>query len=1046
MDTFRRLRSRKKDKEILDYPATRVSGSENDPSTNTWEPISPKASVAVPNYHYGATSRRESQDKTRLSRHPSEQKPYTSSGRMQPMLIGISRLPANVTRPDTGESLQKALDRAAESVSNQEPEQRTSSFNARLAPEKNPKSELSSTSAPPRKPTKTFDEDDSKQNDTKKSPIDRQRLRYDSGSKYQEEVANRNAHQIAAQRASSLRRPVDYERVMVNTQRSAFAQAEPYNHRSADADVSNRHVMDMTAHYSRQPSFRVREPSDPLPVILQEGSTEDVTHIDRGVELVKEAEKELERAKSKWLQARQQIQIQDGLTFDAPLPESPRHKGPLRDSGISYTTRSVPDAPDALFRNDSTRSRQNSFTPSVAGPEHLGSATLSGTVPHTHGGFANTPVSRHLNGNPTLDSPQRSDELRGPARVSKSTVYKKVTVGNRTIMDLTGDDNDEDVSISSYRQTPTIEDARANPFQRVIPTVIDHASTPEDRPEATIMPSSQQFKAREPVLDLDQLARRSQQLSQNAKFLAANSTLSNVNARVTPTLVPSNALSFSAIQTLTSTTPPEAITFSTINTMSSISPRSSKDILITRGDADAKSCPQPLKKDKADGTPQLGEQFIKHRLSANISPLVQIFADIRPEEVESSQQPGPARPVPARIDSGSGKSSKESRSSSKKAGKRREKAEEVEAIRIAAKSIIPAGPLDQEPIVGVKARDFAVLPLEKPVNKRVVALNERKVPNNEVRTPSQDRTGSRKSSSERKGRSVSKSASKVAFSEMPPSTVVTVVKSQKKSERQSKKKSSKQDSSTTRRTRNKPTFDEEAFQKKHAEANAALLRLQQSLQASLEDGALLPDTFRQPVTLGEGILPLHTTAPGISSDQSSPSAAVIAMITAATSRPGLNAKTGSEVMTRARDTRPGPPIRAATEGDPPSFLVATSKTTQKILANPHLARVDASHKPPPSPGEVSLSAFPIPTPRTRSPESTGPPAYQKDIGAPARRASQGSRTSSASAFSIPFTMVPNRIASLLENRVGLPGPPAPPQLESIDAMIPATGSVSVSSA
>lgn len=1055
MDAFRRFRSRKKSKGQSDAFTSFADAESTYRSGNSpWQTSTVRSSTTFTRPSDVTAEPKISYDQAGLTKASMEQQPPGSSGRVQPVLIGISKPFLGSSRPGTAESMQNALDRAAESVKYQQLQRNTSSPTSQLGVRAGRYIDIFAISGQTHGSMKTFNEDVASRNLEIVPTTLEEHIPYEPSSKYQEEVATRNAHQIAAQRASSLRQPTIVDRVKPSDLRSASAQSGSYIHQHSNTgSVRSRTGQNMPTHHTRHGSSRPREPPDYLPAIPQERSSQDIGRQENRGHEVRQAEQDLEKSRAKLLETRRQNQIDQPYDIEKPLPASPLRKEPMRDSGVSSYTSSANRMSEVSDLQQQRGSRHESIRSGTFASGRGNTQAAHYMPPNT----ASPRSDRYIASRPVYD--RASDSSRRVEKPGSSHSgqpgYRRVLVGNRTIMDLTGEEEVEAGSVASYMATPIIEDARADFFQKVTPTAVNHS--PQRAPERdSVVPNSRWSSAQEPVLDLDQLARRSQAIADTTKALTASSRHPTTETKQRPVETPVSALAFSPIQTLTSSSPPYKIMFSPVNTLSSISPRSSSEISAARKE-DTTPALQVVSPGHINSSKLLGPQSEKiskpsTRISANIEPLVKVFADVRPEEVKEDRKPISSQLEAPHNNLKVPKIAKSVTSSSKKEGKKRETSEEAEAIRTAAKSIIPAGPLDQEPLPGVTTRDFAVLPAVKPTNKRIEALSERKKVSSEKNSSKEQSSSSKSSSSERKGRSrSSKSANKVAFNETPVSSAPSTTKTEK-SERKSSKKSSKKTSASSRKDRPKSMFDEEAFKKKHAEANAALLRLQQSLQEDLdEDSSELPTPRETTISAERAWSPANSVARGATPvTQASPSAAAIAMITAATSprnpvRPKMDAKANSNIGQRLREVKPNPYNRSSNEGTS-SFKQPSLNTATAISLSPHLSHLDPSNKPPPSPGEVSLSAFPIPTPRARSPESTkSPPAYVKDVGAPVRRGSQASRMSSASAFSIPFTMVPSRMASLPENRMGIPGPPTASHMDSIDSIIPTTQSLAVTS-
>lgn len=1069
MDAFRRLRSRRKSKGQADAFTSFADAESihNTSSSSPWQTNTTRSSATVS--RPSDAEKKFSHDQVRQPVSPLESpRSPGSSTRIQPLLVGISR-PSLGSRPNTAGSLKTAVERAANNVV-QQPPRSVHSPSSQIGLRAGRYIDIFAISGQTARPTTTFNEDVAERNlDTIALTIEEQHYRYSPASKYQEEVAARNAPHMIASRSPSAQRVLHPSRVADPRYLPLSPDSGSYSRTGrSDADpVRNRQLQDPVAHFSRQNSHRIRDGPDQLPAIPQERSSDDYGYKDAESRArVQQAELEMQSAKARWLQAHASNISGPSPNIDKPLPASPRRKEtesaqhtPLRSLAVNLEADLPNSEPAPRFQDggsriqsraddhdlqDSRRYRQDGLRPNGYKPDRRSANTAVTNSSEESRLRSDVSTGRYDRQSFASDQSRRTQQRR--PSVTSTNSYRRQIYGNRTIMDLTTEDDAEVTSVASYIQTPVIENARSDAFKKVHPLVVDHHTPPRDseRPNS-VVPNARWSSALEPVLDLDQLARRSQMISETARLAAvARSQTRPVEGQrtelphaevlraVTP---PPAALAFSPIQTMTGSPPAKVISFSAISTLTSITPRTSQEILARE------HIQVPQKDDLAYNqvtrnrivVPKTDGEVDKLKTTTAVAPIakVTVLAGVGDPHIKSKTE----GPIAARTDSGSQKSASEKTEIAKRNERRREKLARAEAIREAAKQKIPAGPLDQEPMPGVKTRDFAVTPMEKPTNKRIEALSERKRSQTDLR---------RSSSSDKKSRGrSSKASNKVTFQENPTTAVAVP------SEKKAGKKSSKTTSSSTSKSRPKSTFNEEAFQKKHAEANAALLRLQQSLQLSLDEDSSQAETPNgSEIPASRAFTPIDRSIHGKSPVAPSPSAAAaIAMITAATSSP--RAQTRPRPVTTASSSssrstiKPVPAITTNTDNSLHRLQTSDLGVPDLDHLSPLLTMRLESNKPPPSPGEVSLSSFPIPTPRAMSPESTkSPPAYVKEIGAPVRRGSQASRASTASVFAIPSTMVPSRLGSLPENRNPPPGPPNPHQMQSIDSLIPRADPVS----
>ncbi len=158
------------------------SGPSSTSKTRTKISAVPRNVPAVPPVPDRAANRVSGPDATP---HPG------SSSRMQPTLVGISKSSATSTRPGTAGSLQNAIDQAANKVV-QTP---SSDFFKGHTRTKSPRSVDIFATQNPRRSKASYNEDVASRNiDVKKVAEDATEHPYIPSSKYQEEVASRNAH------------------------------------------------------------------------------------------------------------------------------------------------------------------------------------------------------------------------------------------------------------------------------------------------------------------------------------------------------------------------------------------------------------------------------------------------------------------------------------------------------------------------------------------------------------------------------------------------------------------------------------------------------------------------------------------------------------------------------------------------------------------------------------------------------------------------------------------------------------------------------------
>ncbi|RVX66844.1 hypothetical protein B0A52_09574 [Exophiala mesophila] len=256
------------------------------------------------------------------------------------------------------------------------------------------------------------------------------------------------------------------------------------------------------------------------------------------------------------------------------------------------------------------------------------------------------------------------------------------------------------------------------------------------------------------------------------------------------------------------------------------------------------------------------------------------------------------------------------------------------------------------------------------------------------------------------------------------------------------------------------TFDEAEFAQKQADARAALVRLQQSLNENFLSQPHPPPakqpsrTQRHHSSLSDGkpVAPssifaqARTTSPtstdkrnsaatSASSDDGRPRTSYHSLTTSVNSNMDPNS-TASGTNYR-RSTQDKPRIQLDTNGPGPSILNDGQDIDSAPLSvNGQVLPRYLNHAPvPPSPGEISLSSFPIPlsSPRQSFRQDRDSPDMSRQSGSHQsqhsnansgvmsrqlkRQSSVRSQASSASAFSIPYHMIPDRSSSARDRSV-----------------------------
>jgi len=408
---------------------------------------------------------------------PEEHSATRSPGKIQPMLVGVSRPSTTISRPGTSGSLQNAVDQAAESVSQGRP----SFQNSRQEPvkghtrTKSPRYiDIFSIASPTHKPSPSYNEDIAERNlDLLRVALEGTQYRYVPSSRYQEEVALRNAYPPGTQRPSiEVARPSREElRRNVQDNGSERGATGPgglhsyTNQQSTDMNASkSRTLPDSAAYHSRQYSMRSRDPGTrdsgtQLPAIPQEHASEDGSNNGDPPEGHKRTRSNATEVPINDSSKRVRERSRDAPTMAADngvqrMPPS-REVAPMHRLVTQMTEN---DYPTTMPHNGM---RQYAVSPSQAVP--VSSVSEHGSMRHQ---------SSHSRGRP-LDLPRMQDgsSIRSPSAMSQSSALKKsLNLPNRTVMDLTGDDaevfSDGGYAASDYSEASVVEHAMPDTTRR----------------------------------------------------------------------------------------------------------------------------------------------------------------------------------------------------------------------------------------------------------------------------------------------------------------------------------------------------------------------------------------------------------------------------------------------------------------------------------------------------------------------------------------------------------------------------------------------------
>lgn len=625
------------------------------------------------------------------------------------------------------------------------------------------------------------------------------------------------------------------------------------------------------------------------------------------------------------------------------------------------------------------------------------------------------------------DGTQQSDQsIRSPSALSNtSSVKRSINRPHRTIMDLTGEDSEvfsERTSTSFYSTSPVVENAKADPLRRFQPAIVSQTTKSNTiprphQPNGSIDSHGQEKTPNSLVAD-------------NVQPLPAEDELP-VEKKPVPRI--KKAVSTSA--------------FSPINTLAHVEPRRSVLIEPQGASTQSDSGRQDLTiKEEADHTSEKPnsaalhanrtfghensvtepKQHESHSTEHDIAgPRVQVGpvldsrgasapaaeAEIVEHDIKQAAEPPPSETIGAT-------ESPQSRSN----------------IQTTPDSLHSIDFVDPSRAFGVTTRDFATTPTKPPLES---------VPEDNETNPSVKPKRPGTLSAERRAASYDTGSRKQAPVPAPKLVRSTSTYSS--------------------------TFDEDEFAHKQAEARAALIRLQQSLDENflthpIPQPAPHPSrTLRHHSSLSDGkpVAPsaifaqVRNTSPSpadyrlsvatsTSSEETKPTPSYHTLTTVAKTN-GLSQSRNSYSSSGSADHSPQhskskSKYAVDPNGPGPSVIDDDRHQVKHPLPLPPplhlngitLYRTLHQNAVPPSPGEISLSSFPLPSSSPRQSFNPGSNSselahhhpshhsHQSSAGTGRilrRQSSQRSQASSASAFSIPYHMIPDRSSSARDRLV-----------------------------
>ncbi|KAK5210804.1 hypothetical protein LTR41_003416 [Exophiala xenobiotica] len=914
-----------------------------------------------------------------------------SSNRRQPMLVGVSRPSTSLSRPGTSGSgsLMTAVNRAAADAvarAEQEYQQSAEHYAKTNRRQKAPRyiDIFSLSNADGSNPMPGYNEDVAERNlDLARVALGGTHEPIVPSSKYAEEVATRNAYPPLGESSST------------NTSLSS-------PRRRFEDGVQSSLSRDIPSRVSDHPSVSVRSDNPERSRYQPTPKSFDV-HPAQSSERPWQPQQQLHELPT------------EGQESSGVLPSHHLHHVRPATEGIreGMTASRSPGIYGHLDQNDVLRSYQLSTTELVqANPNDRPQYSRPGTAMSVAG----------------ANAPRRADYMRSPSSLSttSSVVKRAINLPRRTIMDLTGTDSDvfsEMASESAYTSSPVVEQAKIDTVQRIPGKPSEH---PIFKPDAAEL----RTKAARPA--------------------AVSSSL----AEVAPSKAHQGPVSESLVSR-TPTQPTKTSAFSPVSTVASLPPRAS--VLIQSKDGFDALEHMMVKPFMRESTPpaETSQQQTRDQLE---SPTDDDHATVEKEkDIEhghvSVQGSASAVELPAVADINGGKKEDiDSRQNFPHAGPSpqpqvEEPVQPQQYIHMIAENVRPADFVDSSRSFGVHTRDFASPP-----------------PKSALKSVPEDHelAGDRRSKHVRYLRNRSASHD--------PSTGRTSVKSP----------------DLPRIAIYQSTFNEAEFAHKQAEARAALIRLQESLNEnfltqtppsrssrpnapkhafSYSDGKpVAPSTIFAQVRNSPPVPAGPKFAADMSTDvvrTETPTSSYhnLTTVPEAADRENPRRRDMNGMLQERQERTKGKQKQQSQHlelsGPGPSIVDGEDDLHNNPLPLPPPLHINGrrfqqqQQQPvPPSPGEVSLSSFPLPVSSPRQsqssrggrPSSAEPMSIKGSSPSPAaqqqhmsqhshqsssggasrvlrRPSSQRSQASSASVFSIPYHMIPDRSSSIRDRLV-----------------------------
>ena len=427
-----------------------------------------------------------------------------SSNRMQPMLIGISRPSGTTSRPGTAESIQNAINRAADGVALSSASELHKQGHTKT---KSPRYVDIFAISNPKTSKLSYNEDVASRNiDVKKAAGEDAQYRYVPNSKYQEEVAARNAHGHTMSLTG-----MSYENLPPRPEVPRYQSADnpPYHippEKLADEeDIRRLHEAQLAALRQTRPQAGTKTTSQILRASLD--GTRPKSH-SRGASMD---------------QSTHPAQILRENAESAITNPPPSMSSELPRKSREY--RRSQDIPNRILQPLVTTPPK---VPTSALPEYkLSQSEIMQRDVNDRG--ENRPGERGK----VFSSGDQSERT---TSMTSSSMRKTINLqNNRTIMDLTHEDEDPPTIAypeSELSKSPVVEDAYVDSFQRAHPEIIYSGGKAEQRNAHETVTQRNEAAKEKTVSGLGRTARQLTPESQSESSFSMINTIASVSPTV----------------------------------------------------------------------------------------------------------------------------------------------------------------------------------------------------------------------------------------------------------------------------------------------------------------------------------------------------------------------------------------------------------------------------------------------------------------------------------------------------------------------------------